>query len=149
MNNKLSMNKLPVDIIREHILPYTYLPQTKELCDDVKSFTSIKTRLRQLYYDRWKDTFQYEENADLNWLDNDLIRFLNDDVATMNGFTDKCVKKYSRLYVLRNSTNEAIFNYIYNHTGSNQTVTYSINLQLGILTPSERDEFTSFAHTIN
>lgn len=64
------MNTLPVDIIREHIVPYTYLPQTKEFCDNVKSFISSKARLRQLYCDRWKDAFHYEENADLNWLDN-------------------------------------------------------------------------------
>ena len=76
------MDKLPIDIIREEIIPYTYTPQPKELCKDIRSFYNIRDYLCKLYYDRWFHTFHYEENADLNWLDNDICRFFNDDIAT-------------------------------------------------------------------
>lgn len=32
------MDKIPIDIIRENIIPYTYTPQPKELCKDIRSF---------------------------------------------------------------------------------------------------------------
>jgi hypothetical protein len=59
------MDKLPIDIIREEILPYTYQPQPKELCNDIRSFYNIRDYLYKLYYNRWLHTFQFEENADL------------------------------------------------------------------------------------
>ena len=92
------MNKIPLDIIREHILPYTYQPQRKELCHDIISFNNSKLYLKKLYYERWKDSFYYEEDADVNWLENDLVSFFNDDRATMLGYTDNCIAKYSRIF---------------------------------------------------
>ena len=32
------IQKIPSDVIRENILPYTYKPQPKELCQDIQSF---------------------------------------------------------------------------------------------------------------
>ena len=40
------MNTIPIDIIREHILPYTYDPQSQELCDDIRSFYKCKFYFR-------------------------------------------------------------------------------------------------------
>ena len=146
MNN---MNKIPIDIIREHILPYTYKPQPQELCDDIKSFINCKIYLKKLYNERWKDSFYYEEDADVNWLDNDLGRFFNDDRATMLGFTDNCIAKYSLIFGLKNSNRKTVSNYINSHTGYETEVLNSINIQIGILTPKEREEFISFSHSLD
>ena len=143
------MNNLPIDIIREHILPYTYQPQPKELCRDIISFNNSKLYLKKMYYERWKDSFYYEESADVNWLDNDLGRFFNDDRATMLGFTDNCIAKYSRIFGLKNSNRKTVSNYINNHTGYGSNVLDSINIQIGILTPKEREEFISFSNSLD
>lgn len=143
------MNKIPIDIIREHILPYTYEPQSVELCDDIKSFINCKIYLKKLYHERWKDSFYYEEEADVNWLDNDLGRFFNDDRATMLGFTDNCISKYSRIFGLKNSNRKSVSNFINSHTGYKTEVLNSINIQIGILTPKEREEFISFSKTLD
>lgn len=36
------INKLPQEIIIHHICPYLYLPQSKKLCHDIKSFVLLK-----------------------------------------------------------------------------------------------------------
>ena len=141
------MDKLPIDIIREEILPYTYQPQPKELCNDIRSFHNIRDYLYKLYYDRWFHTFQYEENADLNWLDNDICRFFNDDNATMFGYTDNCLNKYKRSFILKDKTAKEIRDYI-NKIISCTNVKYSINIQVGILKCEERLKLVDFAHSL-
>lgn len=141
------MNTIPIDIIREHILPYIYEPQSQELCDDIKSFYKCKFYLRNLYYERWKFSFCYEPDADVNWLDNDLTRFLNNDSATMLGFTNNCIQKFSRIFGLKGKNKKTISNYIDKHTGCEAKALNSINIQIGILTPKERQDFISFSHS--
>jgi hypothetical protein len=142
------MNTIPIDIIREHILPYIYEPQSRELCDDIKSFYKCKFYLRNLYYERWKFSFYYEPDADINWLDNDLTRFLNNDCATMLGFTNNCIQKFSRIFGLKGKNRKTISNYIDKHTGCETKALNSINIQIGILTPKERQDFISFSHSL-
>jgi hypothetical protein len=36
---RILLQRIPEEIIREHILPYTYLPQRKTLLRDIRSFT--------------------------------------------------------------------------------------------------------------
>jgi len=38
-------HRLPSEIIREHIMPYTYSPQSSELCLDVRSFVETRKKL--------------------------------------------------------------------------------------------------------
>lgn len=143
-----NMNKLPIDIIREKILPYTYQPQSKELCYDIRSFYNIRDYLCKLYYKRWNNAYYYEENADLNWLDNDLGRFCNDDKAMMYGFTDNCIAKYSRIFGLKNSNRKKISNYI-NKITVTSNVIHSINIQIGILNVEERLKLVDFVHSLD
>tara|TARA_B100001287_G_scaffold235848_1_gene208223 strand:+ start:88753 stop:89220 length:468 start_codon:yes stop_codon:yes gene_type:complete len=138
------MNTLPHDIIREHILPYTYKHQSQELCDDIKSFNICVLYLRRLYYERWKHSFYYEEEADVNWLDNDLSSYLNDDQPTMLGFTDNCIEKYSRIFILKNKDKKLVSNYIDRYISHGTKALSSINIQIGILTPKEREYFISY-----
>lgn len=136
------MNRLPIDIIREHILPFTYNPQPKEICDDIKSFFNIRKHLCNVYYDRWKDTFEYEENADYNWLENDILRFYNNDIALMNGIHIDYINRYRRLFMLNDKGREDINHLItlYLRYNSKQMV----NLLLGILTCKERIDLVDF-----
>ena len=136
------MNRLPIEIIRENILPFTYNPQPKEICDDIKSFFNIRKHLCNLYYYRWKDTFEYEENADYNWLENDILRFYNNDIALMNGVHIDYINRYRRLFMLNDKGREDINHLIrlYLRYDSKQMV----NRLLGILTSKERIDLVDF-----
>ena len=142
------MDTLPIEIIREHIAPYTYCPQSKELCQDIKSFINVRDYLHKLYYERWKFSLEYEENADKNWLDNDIGRFMNEDQATMLGYVDSNINKYSRMFKLFNKNSKEIRCFIEKTLHSNNVV-YSINVQLGILNCYERIELIDFVHSLD
>lgn len=136
------MDRIPIEIIREHILPFTYNPQPKEICDDIKSFFNIRKHLCNVYYHRWKDTFEYEENADYNWLENDILRFYNNDIALMYGVHIDYINRYRRLFMLNHKSKEDINDFItlYLRYSSKQMV----NLLLGILTCKERIDLVDF-----
>ena len=138
-------NKLPLEIILTHIIPYTYNPQSKELINDIHSFNKTKQYLKEVYYIRWKDTFEYEIDADLNWLDNDIHRFFNEDQATMVGYKNKCIQKYKRLFCLQKKQLETTIKYISKRRKPQQ----SINIQLGLLVPEERVRFIKFALSLD
>lgn len=142
------MNKIPWEIIREEIMPYTYMPQPSNLCLDIRSYYNIRDYLFKLYYERWKFSFEYEKNADKNWLENDIMRFMNEDFATMNGYTYSHLKKYERLFVLKDEDPEIIINYINKHTAIKNNVMSSINIQLGLLTYEERHKLVDFVHEL-
>ena len=142
------MDKIPIDIIRENIIPYTYTPQPKELCKDIRSFYNIRDYLYKFYYDIWGDIYYYEKNTHLNWLDNDLGRFCNDDKPIMYGFTDNCIAKYSRIFGLKNSNRKKISNYIHNITVTSNVI-HSINIQIGILNVEERLKLVDFVHSLD
>ena len=42
-------DKLPIEIIREKIIPYTYEPQPKEVLDDIISYYEVKNLLKDYY----------------------------------------------------------------------------------------------------
>ena len=95
-----------------------------------------------IYYDRWKDTFEYEKNADYNWLENDILRFYNNDIALMNGVHIDYINRYKRLFMLHDKDREDINHLIrlYLRYDSKQMV----NRLLGILTSKERIDLVDF-----
>lgn len=134
------LNRLPIEIIREHIIPYTYNPQPEELCKDIRSFYCVREHLCDAYYERWKNI---EPGEYINWLENDIIRFLNNDKATMWGYTENYIEKISRLYLLKDKNQIEIRLYIHKKVMFFETK-YAINIFLGILTPDERIELIKF-----
>jgi hypothetical protein len=143
------MDKLPIDIIRQEIIPYTYQPQSKHLCRDIRSFYNTRDYLCKLYHDRWFHSLEYEQNADLNWLDNDIIRFVNDDIATMLGYTENCLNKFKRNYSLNNKNQKQIYYYITKNILQCDDPKYAINIQIGILNFEERIQLVDFAQSLD
>lgn len=47
-------DKLPIEIIREKIIPYTYEPQPKEVLDDIISYYEVKNLLKDYYFNMSK-----------------------------------------------------------------------------------------------
>jgi len=134
------MNKIPYDIIRENIVPYTYNIQSKELRDDIISYCNTKKHLLELYFNRWNHAYYYEPNADINWLENDIFRFLNDDVALIQGLTPNMRSYLRRFYKLRNKINQNNFieNFLPSFLNRSKNPIYYINVSLGILNKEER-----------
>ena len=45
------MNKIPIEVYINNILPYTYNIQSKDLLDDIKNYCQIKNQLMDNIYD--------------------------------------------------------------------------------------------------
>lgn len=136
------LSRLPLDIIREEIIPFTYNPQPKEICDDIKSFYNVRKYLSNVYYNRWKFSFDYEEDADYNWLENDILRFYNNDVALMYGIQIDYTNKYKRLFMLNNK-DEVYINKMISFYWEFEPK-HMVNFLLGILTCEERNNLINF-----
>ena len=145
------MERIPIDVIRENIIPYTYNIQSKELCHDIISYSNTKKYLLELYFNRWNHAYYYEKNADINWLENDIFRFLNDDVALLQGLTSNMKKYLRRFYKLRNRRNENNFieNFVPALLSHNKSPTFYINLSLGMLNKEEREYLVNFLNGLS
>ena len=90
----LLLKKIPDDIIREYIIPYTYNSQSPELCADINSFYNTYNSLNNKY-----ELVYGLGNDSKDWLSNDICRFLNNDFPTMLGYRDFYINIYRRIYM--------------------------------------------------
>lgn len=134
------IKKLPEDIINL-IIPYTYSLQSKELIDDIQTYFSKKKIISRIYSRWWFDS--EEENADKNWLHNDLISFANDYYATMFGFKESFYNIFSRNIMLKKDKYKVISFIVHLE---NEKVEKQINIYWGLFTPEEREEFIEIAN---
>jgi hypothetical protein len=141
------IHKIPSDVIRENILPYTYKPQPKELCEDIQSFFYTRNVLYYIYQCRYGDN-EYE--SEIAWLENDIIRFMNDDIATMFGYSENHINKFRRLYIFHDKSDHVIINGIntmYKNKSDkyeNEHIIRCISCMLAILTCNERIKLMEF-----
>jgi len=127
---------IPHDILREHIFPYSYLPQNPKLLDDIRSFVLCRNYLLDLYASNWNNSM-YKL-----WLTKDILRFFNENVASIYGFTSNNIAKCKRLYNLYDKSDFVIIQFLVNKY---RNTNYNIfNTFLGILTPSERVELLNY-----
>jgi hypothetical protein len=131
------MDKIPFDIIREHILPYTYQPQPSELCRDIRNFYIIRHTLLVIYR-----TYYLTDDEDIEWLTNDIDRFMNADVPMMfGGLVDQYIEFFKRLYMYSNCTpNHQISAFVTKINDSNNRFT-ECNVKLALMKPDERIQF--------
>ena len=48
------MDLLPIEIIREHIIPYTYRPQSQELCENIRNYKTTLNAIHAMYVSYYK-----------------------------------------------------------------------------------------------
>jgi hypothetical protein len=138
------IQKLPQDIMY-HIIPYTYQLQPNVIMNDIKNYKETKELIVSLYYNYWIVNFEEAEPEDKYWLINDLVLFINNDQATMNGYVENFYNIFRRNQCLQ--TCESINNYVSNL--ETKSVTTQINIIWSLLTPKERTEFlVSFQESI-
>ena len=132
------IKRLPLDIVRM-ILPYTYSPQAKEIMEDIHSYFESKKTICDIFYLKYVDLLSNERHADMNWLVNDILCFMNNHRSSYYKYADKCYSICTRNYMLRNvdpSTIRKILNKSYN-----TNIHFQFRIYWGLLLPEERHEF--------
>ena len=130
------IQRLPDDVIREHILPYTYQPQSPLLCADIRSFYNTYNNMSHIY------SLAYPlHNEGKEWLSNDIARFLNDDFATMCGYRLFYINAYRRMFMNRDKDVDTIIACIQKN---DKTFPNDIKMHIGLMTPQERLKLEDF-----
>ena len=139
----INIKKLPTDVIREHIIPYIHEYQPEDLRKDIHNFFTTKDILFEIYYKQYNIIEEAKE-----WIQNDIVRFMNDDIATMFGYTENHIDKFRRVFFLRDKSDEVIKNHI-NCLIMNSNIIRCIYNQIGIMTSLEREKMIWFIQNIN
>ena len=138
------LKTIPNEIIREYIIPYTYKIQDKSLMEDIVNYIEIKQHIKQAYEKYWG---HFESNY-YHWLTNDIERYINEDISTTFGYTEKCKSIWRRLFYFQDKSDLYLSCYLStlnNKRGSSA----GINIKLGILTPNERQELLENLYIMN
>ena len=96
---------IPHDILREHVFPYSYLPQNPELLDDIRSFVLCRDYLLDLYASNCNKSI-YKL-----WLTKDTLRFFNENVSSIYGFTSNNIVKWKRLFSFHDKSDFIIISF--------------------------------------
>jgi hypothetical protein len=132
----LLLQKLPDEIVRECILPYTYQPQSPLLCADIRSFYNTYHNMCEIY------SLAYPlHNESKEWLSNDITLFLNDDFATMCGYRIFYINAYRRMFMNRDKDVDTIIHCIQKN---DKKVPNDIKIHIGLMTPQERLQLEDF-----
>ena len=75
------MKKIPVHVIIENIIPFTYKVQSKELCEDIQSFSTTLNEIKDIY--KAHHRFLGENEIWQQWLVNDIATFINQGTPTI------------------------------------------------------------------
>jgi len=125
--------------IQNHIISYTYSTQSIQLVEDIRNYVFSKNIVQTIYYDRWVYTFEYEEHADHNWLNNDLFGYMNEGQATMFGYRARFHDILSRDYSI--NLNHKLYIKFLRRQYYTNCVKQTNNLLWGLLKVEERNEF--------
>lgn len=138
----MDLSCLPKEII-ECIIPYTYSPQSVELCEDIRSFTSTLRIIKEKYHQIY---LNIESENDLEWLSNDILCFMNNDKPTMLTYTDFYISLYQRLYTYKTYTKPQI---IYSSEKiCEDRFPNDIRIHIGCMTPNERNQFIKYSYLL-
>jgi hypothetical protein len=113
-------------------------PINKDLEADIIDYKDVKETIIAEY-----EKMGYDYDIDGMFyiyyqIENDLIRFFNDDVATMDLITENNIKKLERILSIKNKKNaiDSLMN-----AKDNLNVISRINILIGALTRKEREQF--------
>jgi hypothetical protein len=118
-------------------------PICKDLDADIINFKTFKENLIDKYLKKG-----YDYNIDGMFyiyyqIENDLLRFFNDDVATMDLITENNIRKLERILSIKNKlekNKENVTNSLMN-SSDNLHTNSRINILIGVLTCEERKKF--------
>ena len=131
------LNKLPKEIISK-IISYTYSPQSKELCDDIKSYHLTMINIHNYYINTlFIDICQID-----SCMFKDILSFLNSDTPTLNGH-QKLFKHIIRRFILyANKSPRKIDIIVFkNMINSNYRIS---KILIGLMNTIERERLMTF-----
>ena len=135
-------NDLSLDL-QDLIISKIRHPICKDLDADIINFKTFKENLIDKYLKKG-----YDYNIDGMFyiyyqIENDLLRFFNDDVATMDLITENNIRKLERILSIKNKlekNKENVTNSLMNSSDNLHTIS-RINILIGALTCEERENF--------
>ena len=136
--------KLPQEV-QCSIQKYTYNIQSTALLEDIKSFSKTKTVLLELYK---KTHRNYDRSCQIDWLSNDIIRFMNKDRGTINGYIDSHYEMWKRLFHLKNKNNDYIYDKTINMDFAQKPM-HSLMTRIGLLKPEERKSLITYLNDLH
>jgi len=137
-------NIFTIDII-EKIVKYIYIRKDKYILNDIENFVEIRSKLFQLYYNRFANhnILLFNDDGSKAQLTNDKYYLINDLEIYYNIYHKENIVKYydiwKRNFSLLNKNNIEIEKYIIKLNKTN--IDKQINIYLGLLTPYERIDF--------
>ena len=81
------------DLVKAHIASFYWSPQPPELMRDIRDYVSSLEVVTDIYRARCGDEYK---DAEHDWLINDIQGFLNEDLATMYGYTNNFYKLWEK-----------------------------------------------------
>jgi hypothetical protein len=126
---------LPLDIILNNIIPFTYKKQEKKLLDDIESYYNNFDIIHNIYF------YDYNETIMMN----DLVKYCNNNIAPVYGIQDKYERILRRNYYLSRMPIGYIVEYIFSffHSSLLKNKRRKIRFLWGLLTPIERTTFVN------
>jgi len=135
-------NELNIDL-QDLIISKIKNPINKDLDADIVNYKKFKDDIIDKYLKKGYD-YDIDGMFYINYqIENDLIRFFNDDVATMEFITDNNIKKLERILSIKNKlekNKEGVTNSLMNSSDNLHTIS-RINILIGALTCEEREQF--------
>jgi hypothetical protein len=129
------LNKLPIELF-EYIIKLSYKPQPASLLLDIKSYYTTKEKIKKYYYHVHQVFLGETEQESMEWVVNDLIRYMNCNLPTILGYSAKMEDILLRSNLI--STPEDIDLYFF--VLFKKPVSTQVNILLGLLIPKERNE---------
>lgn len=131
------------DDLQNLILSKIRYPISKELDADIVNCKTFKEDLIDKYV---KKGYDYDIDGMFYiyyQIENDLLRFFNDDIATNDSITDNNIQKLERILSIKNKLEKNKDNVINNLMNScdSSRVNSRINILIGALTCKERNNF--------
>lgn len=126
------MARVPEDVIVQHICPYLYQPQSKELCEDIKSFVYTKKYLYDLYFSKYS---LREYNRE--WLLADISRFINGYNSYYFRYSNLYYATVKKLFMLKDKKLEFVHKFILK-IERQLPPEIGIHIKIGILNPKQR-----------
>ena len=121
--------RIPYYVAHKHIIPYTHLPQSKELLRDIRNYTQDIKLIEDIYFTRYNefvlltDLLQFHGyNFNINYISNSLGVLMNRHVKL----------KHKDMIDLNN------YMVTINHPSRRRR---TINFIWGLMTPEERNKF--------
>ena len=120
---------IPYYVAHKHIIPYTYLPQSKELLQDIRNYTQDIKLIEDVYYTRYNEFILLTDlllyhgySYNLNYISNSLCDLMNRHIQ------------------LKHKDMIDLNNHIITITKSSKRKR-NIKFIWGLMTPDERNEF--------